>query len=178
MTAEPPADRPEASGHTTQSSVRADYAYPSDLAKLVLLRWDAETAAGQIRLPAPATSTLAQLLSICYQATLLREEGRPVTFRLAISAPETFDPAAGPPSGVHRLVFSRPLPLDHNLFGVLQLGEVHRERGATDVEMGGEVAGTQRAGFEQGEDLAADRMRQGFEDGIDAHGAILISFIR
>ena len=107
MTAEPPADRPEASGHTTQSSVRADYAYPSDLAKLVLLRWDAATAAGQIRLPAPATSTLAQLLSICYQATLLREEGRPVTFRLAISAPETFDPAAGPPSGVRHRIAGR-----------------------------------------------------------------------
>ena len=35
---------------------------------------------GRSTLPPPATSTLEDVLSICYQATLLREEGRPVTF--------------------------------------------------------------------------------------------------
>ncbi len=49
-----------------------------------------------------------------YDATLLREEGRPVTFRLALSEPGLFDDAAGPPSGLHRLVFARPLPLDQH----------------------------------------------------------------
>jgi hypothetical protein len=91
-----------------------EFAYPSDLAALVLTRWSEATAAGQLTLSAPSAAALAQALSICYQATLLREEGRPVTFRLALSEPETFDRAAGPPSGLHRLVFTRPLPLDQH----------------------------------------------------------------
>lgn len=89
-------------------------AYPSDLAALVLTRWHEATAAGQIHLPPPAASTLSDLLTICYQATLLREEGRPVTFRLALSEPEAFEPSVGPPAGLHRLVFTRPLPLDQH----------------------------------------------------------------
>jgi hypothetical protein len=92
----------------------AEYAYPQDLAARVLSRWHVARAAGQISLPPPDVSTLARLLSTCYQATLLREEGRPVTFRLAVSGPEAFDQAAGPPSGLHRLVFARPLPLDQH----------------------------------------------------------------
>jgi hypothetical protein len=70
--------------------------------------------AGQINLRPPALATLAYVLSICYQATLLREEGRPVTFRLALSEATAYEPTAGPPSGLHRLVFSRPLPLDQH----------------------------------------------------------------
>jgi sensor domain DACNV-containing protein len=114
MNPDPPADRGETSAHATESCVAGNYAYPSDLAGLVLTRWHEAIATGQITLPALDISTLARVLSICYQATLLREEGRPVTFRLAISGPEAFDPAAGPPSGLHRLVFSRPLPLDQH----------------------------------------------------------------
>ena len=114
MNSDPPADRDETSAQATESSAARDYAYPSDLAGLVLTRWHEAIATGQITLPAPDISTLARVLSICYHATLLREEGRPVTFRLAISGPEAFDPAAGPPSGLHRLVFSRPLPLDQH----------------------------------------------------------------
>ena len=89
-------------------------AYPSDLAALVLTRWQDATAAGHIDLPPPTASTLADVLSICYQATLLREEGRPVTFRLSLSEPEAFASTAGPPAGLHRLVFMRPLPLDQH----------------------------------------------------------------
>ena len=114
MNPDPAAVRLETSAQTAESSAAGEHAYPSELAALVLTRWHEATAAGQINLPAPAISTLARVLSICYQATLLREEGRPVTFRLALSEPEAFDPAAGPPSGLHRLVFSRPLPLDQH----------------------------------------------------------------
>jgi hypothetical protein len=96
------------------SSAAQAYAYPSELAALVLRRWHDATIDKQINLPALPIATLARVLSVCYQATLLREEGRPVTFRLAVSEPEAFDPAAGPPSGLHRLVFSRPLPLDQH----------------------------------------------------------------
>jgi hypothetical protein len=89
-----------------------DHAYPSDLAALVLRRWDEAVAAGWCGLARPDPAALAAVLSTCYQATLLREEGRPVTFRLALSDPDAFEPAGGPPSGFHRLVFIRRLPLD------------------------------------------------------------------
>jgi hypothetical protein len=91
-----------------------DLAYPSDLTERVLVRWREAQAAGQIGVPLPASADLATILSVCYHATLLREEGRPVTFRLALSKPGVFNDAAGPPSGLHRLVFARPLPLDQH----------------------------------------------------------------
>ena len=74
-------------------------AYPADLAGLVLTRWHEAATAAEIELPPPAASTLTALLSICYQATLLREEGRPVTFRLALSEPDAFAAGVGPPAG-------------------------------------------------------------------------------
>ncbi len=89
-------------------------AYPSDLTTRVLDRWRRAKSAGEINVPLPAAADLATVLSVCYHATLLREEGRPVTFRLALSEPGAFDDAAGPPSGLHRLVFARPLPLDQH----------------------------------------------------------------
>jgi hypothetical protein len=91
-----------------------ELAYPSDLTAHVLERWRQARAAGEIDVPLPAATDLAAILSVCYHATLLREEGRPVTFRLALSEPGAFDGAAGPPSGFHRLVFARPLPLDQH----------------------------------------------------------------
>ena len=93
-------------------SVSDPHAYPSQLAERVLQRWDEAIAAGQISLAPPDATHLTSVLSICYQATLLREEGRPVTFRLALSEPDIFDAIGGPPTGLHRLVFARPLPLD------------------------------------------------------------------
>jgi len=112
MSPDPPADRPDIRAPHPELHAAGHNAYPWDLATLVLTRWHEETAAGQIDLPPPAASALAHLLSICYQATLLREEGRPVTFRLSLSAPDAFSLTAGPPAGLHRLVFTRPLPLD------------------------------------------------------------------
>ncbi len=109
-----PTDDHRPSAQAGERPAAAEHAYPSDLAGLVLARWHEAATAGLITLVPPAISTLARVLSICYQATLLREEGRPVTFRLALSDPDTFDRTAGPPSGLHRLVFTRPLPLDHH----------------------------------------------------------------
>ena len=65
-------------------------AYSPDLAALVLTRWHDATTSGQIDVVPPAASTLGDILSTCYQATLLREEGRPVTFRLSLSEPDAF----------------------------------------------------------------------------------------
>ena len=91
-----------------------ELAYPSDLTARVLERWHQARGAGEIDVPLPAATDLAALLSVCYHATLLHEEGRPVTFRLALSEPGAFEAAAGPPLGFPRLVCTRPLPLDQH----------------------------------------------------------------
>jgi hypothetical protein len=114
MNPDAPSGRLGTSAPPTDLEAAITNAYPSDLSALVLTRWQEATATGQIHLPPPNASTLAHVLSICYQATLLREEGRPVTFRLSLSEPDAFAPTAGPPAGLHRLVFTRPLPLDQH----------------------------------------------------------------
>ncbi|HYA40119.1 MAG TPA: hypothetical protein VEF34_02350 [Syntrophobacteraceae bacterium] len=60
----------------------------------------------------PEQNTLEHLLSCCYQASLMREEDRPVRFRLILRAPGCFDDRDGPPAGLHRLPFSEPQPFD------------------------------------------------------------------
>ena len=117
MNPDSPTRRNDGSGIDDQASGArkvADHAYPADLVDLVLGRWHEARAAGQTDLLPPDATSLSRVLSICYQATLLRDEDRPVTFRLALSDPEAFEPAAGPPSGVHRLMLTRPLPLDQH----------------------------------------------------------------
>ena len=84
---------------TTDGESRRDSrdAYPPELTDLVLQRWpDVERACGG-QLPKPLRARLEEVLSACYQAGLFREEDRPVTFRLALAGPSSFDPAAGPP---------------------------------------------------------------------------------
>jgi DisA bacterial checkpoint controller nucleotide-binding len=49
---------------------------------------------------------LEDLLSMCYQVSLLREEERPLRFRLILCEPDRFAPEPGPPTGFHRLLFS------------------------------------------------------------------------
>ena len=82
-------------------------AYPADLAHFLRERWDEEIAG-----PPPGSSTLETLISACYQASLLREEERAVTFRVILCAPDIFPPNEGPPGGVHRLEFPEPRPFD------------------------------------------------------------------
>ena len=57
-------------------------AYPADLARFVRERWD-EDSAGTL----PGQGTLETLISACYQAGLLREEERAVTFRVILCHP-------------------------------------------------------------------------------------------
>ena len=75
-------------------------AYPADLALFVRERWDEERAG-----PLPDPDTLEALISACYQASLLREEERAVTFRVILYDPEHLPPNEGPPGGIHRLEF-------------------------------------------------------------------------
>ncbi len=87
------------------------HSYPKDLALLVTKTWNEykHRDLGTINaLPDPAQ--LESLLSTCYQASLLREEALPVTFRIVFADPELFPANQGPPEGFHRLEFSTSLP--------------------------------------------------------------------
>ena len=62
----------------------------------------------------PDQKTLDHLISCCYQASLMREEDRPVRFRLILRDPGCFDSNDGPPTGLHRLLFGEPQPFDED----------------------------------------------------------------
>jgi len=82
-------------------------AYPADLARFIRERWD-EGRAGAL----PDQGTLEALISTCYQAGLLREEERAVTFRLILCDPDLLPAREGPPGGSHSLEFPSPRQLD------------------------------------------------------------------
>ena len=92
------------------------YAYPNDLAGFVRESWEdrAGGADGSGHEPtgAPEPPVLERLISTCYQASLLREEERAVTFRAILAAPEDLPEGGGPPGGLHRLAFAEPRPFD------------------------------------------------------------------
>ena len=107
------------SGHSRDASGEAlsearPHAYPRDLARGVHVRWPEVQLGTHVRLTLPAPALLEEALSVCYQASLLREEGRPVTFRVAFGSPDAFAATAGPPGGLHRLVFTESRPLDQH----------------------------------------------------------------
>jgi len=58
--------------------------------------------------PLPSQHVLERLLSLCYRASLMQEELRPVTFRLLVCEPGLLPAEAGPPLGLHRLLFVEP----------------------------------------------------------------------
>ena len=98
-----------------------EHAYPYDLAAFVAARWEDDLDSSDSRAPVshnppldplPQASVLEEVLSTCYQASLLREEEQPVVFRLALSRPEVFPPMGGPPEGLHRLEFPEPRPFN------------------------------------------------------------------
>ena len=103
----------ETSGSGIEGSQDA-YAYPKDLARFVRESWeDARGADGSGYGPAWVPEPiLERLISTCYQASLLREEERPVSFRAILAAPEDLQEKGGPPEGLHRLAFEEPRPFD------------------------------------------------------------------
>jgi len=82
-------------------------AYPADLARFVCGAWDEERSG-----PLPEEGTLEAMISACYQASLLHEEERAVTFRMILCDPELLPPNEGPPGGIHRLEFPEPRQFD------------------------------------------------------------------
>ena len=94
-----------------------ELAHPQAVASVILQRWQ-RVAAGKDRLPnpwrdqPPSRDALERLIMICYQASLLREESRPVTFRLILAEPDMFPRDQGPPDGLHCLRFMQTRPFN------------------------------------------------------------------
>ena len=94
-----------------------ELAYPHTVATFILERWQrAHSHQGDAPDPwgdqPPSHEALEQLITICFQASLLREELRPVTFRLILAEPGLFPCDQGPPDGLHCLRFSQTRPFN------------------------------------------------------------------
>lgn len=83
------------------------YSYPGQLADLVKKVWPP----GAIDY-LPNDSQLRLLLDVAYHASLLREEQRPVTFRLLLANPEEVTKPALPPLSVAGFTLDRPRPFN------------------------------------------------------------------
>jgi len=95
------------------------HAYPRELVSFILDRWkdpffmERLSSAGiDPSIEFPDSSVLEHLISTCYQASLMREEERPVMFRLIIRDHHLFPPDDGPPIGLHRLQFDKMRPFN------------------------------------------------------------------
>ncbi|GFO66587.1 hypothetical protein GMLC_01660 [Geomonas limicola] len=112
-------------------SVATGHSYPKDLVSFIFERWQ-DPAFVERLCPShsdcgfqlPERSVLEQVISTCYQASLMREEERPVMFRLIIRDSHLFPAEEGPPTGMHRLIFSRLRPFNEY--------ELHRLAPAAD----------------------------------------------
>jgi hypothetical protein len=83
------------------------YSYPSQLAELVKKVWPAELLDFL-----PTDSQLRLLLDVAYHASLLREELRPVTFRLLLVNPGEVSKPGLPASSVAGFRLDRPRPFN------------------------------------------------------------------
>jgi len=118
----------------------AGYSYPRDLARFVRDRWEdaspvLETPGGIE--PLPDAAALAGFFAACYQASMLREEERPVVFRAVLAEPELFDPQGRPPEDLQRLAFGRSLPFDPRELRRLSVA-ADLQRALIGVRQGGE----------------------------------------
>lgn len=107
------------------------HSYPKDLVAFIYERWQDASFVERLcprrercQFELAPREVLEQVLSTCYQASLLREEERPVMFRLIIRDRHLFPAEEGPPTGIHRLVFSRTRPFNEY--------ELHRLAPAAD----------------------------------------------
>ena len=88
--------------------------YPHDLLRYLQRRWpNKETL--------PPEEVLLELLSTCYQVSLLREEGRNIRLRLMLAEPEDFERDRDAlTAGLFTLPFTEPRPF--NQYEMLKLG--------------------------------------------------------
>lgn len=92
------------------------HAYPKDLADHVINAWDSINAPEPLEglnifASLPKRRILESIISCCYQASLLREEDRMLTFRIILQDSNQLPAQDGPPTGLHRLILAEPSPL-------------------------------------------------------------------
>jgi DisA bacterial checkpoint controller nucleotide-binding len=80
------------------------HSYPRELAEQIWSLWD---RSGQKSAVIDSVETLNSFLSIAYQASLLREEGRPVECRITLSEPKNLQAAALARIGFHLVRFTK-----------------------------------------------------------------------
>lgn len=102
----------------------SEHAYPTDLAQFVSRRWNQAKRSvhewDTTLIECGSNPELLEpLLSVCYQASLLREELRPITLRVIFCRPECFSHSENPPSGFHVLQFDTPRKFDPHELRVL-----------------------------------------------------------
>lgn len=108
------------------------HTYPGQIAEYARQRWHklrrGEMASCSLRESALLESeAFERLLSTAYQASMLEEESRSVTFRLLVSQPSCIAESDGPPTGLHRLMFAEPRPFtEHELRRLSPAAKYHR----------------------------------------------------
>ncbi len=104
----------------------ANHAYTQQLAAFIEEHWldECDPSANS---SLPVFPVLEALISTAYQASLLREEEVPLTFRLILADASSFPSASGPPEGLHRLVFDELIPYSpHELKPLVFAANFHR----------------------------------------------------
>jgi hypothetical protein len=85
------------------------HSYPHHLSKEILRLWGTfsdKPSEGDEKLP--DREALEDIISTCYQVSMMSEELRPQRFRIALCDPSEFPPELGPPYGFLRIVFKEP----------------------------------------------------------------------
>jgi hypothetical protein len=78
------------------------YVYPDEFSQVVLDAWRNKQIAP------PSEKALREVLSVCFQSSLMREEERPITFRLFLGEASELPDDGGPPRGVQVLPLATP----------------------------------------------------------------------
>jgi hypothetical protein len=85
------------------------HSYPHHLSEEILRLWGnfpGKASGGLEKLP--GREILEQLISTCYQVSMMSEEQRSLRFRIALCDSSEFSPELGPPYGFLRIVFQEP----------------------------------------------------------------------
>lgn len=113
--------------------VSVAHSYATDLAAFAHARWRelvSERDPGPCRIvrgALPEQDALAHLVSVAYQASLLREEDRPVRFRLYLGHPDELTTDLGPPDGLLSLHFTNARAYnEHEIRRLSQAAKYHR----------------------------------------------------
>jgi hypothetical protein len=86
------------------------HSYPHELSEAIVSLWNSSSC---LQTPdecgsLPGQETIEDLISTCYQASMMQEELRSQRFRIMLCDPLQISPGLGPPRGFLRLIFTEP----------------------------------------------------------------------